>query len=108
MIRISRPKSYTLENATEKNRLYPDTFEIPEREELESLRIGDIVKLIFIPTDEFREEEECGGERMWVIITKIDGNQYVGTLDNQPMVIHELEIGGLVRFKRENIASLWS
>jgi len=57
-----------------------DSFEMPSRRELSSLKIGDNVKLIF--TDKDNEN----GERMWVKLTKNEsGEKWEGELDNKPL-----------------------
>lgn len=52
--------NYKLENGEDRNQENPKTFYIPSRKERESLKEGDIVKLMFA----FTEEEST--ERMWV------------------------------------------
>ena len=59
------------------------SFELPEREELLRLKIGDWIKLFFV------EPNGQGGERMWVIITKMDknGEAWEGKLNNDPVTL---------------------
>lgn len=70
--------TYILENGEERNQQNPKTFYIPSRKERESIKEGDIVKLMF----RFTKEEST--ERMWVQVVSKDGNQYKGLLDNDP------------------------
>jgi|ERR1043166_1077438 hypothetical protein len=71
--------SYTLDNAAETHREFPATFEIPPQRERESLRVGDLVKLIF--RIEFADEAHV--ERMWVLVSEVRPESYVGVLDNE-------------------------
>ncbi|MDA0024176.1 hypothetical protein [Brachyspira hyodysenteriae] len=52
---------YYLENAFELNKEYPDTFEIPSKKEINSLKVNDLVKLIFV---EENDNPETMPERM--------------------------------------------
>lgn len=62
-----------------KRPLLHSNFELPTREELLDLKVGDFVKLIFT------DKKGKNGERMWVILTKInkEGDCYHGILDNK-------------------------
>jgi len=86
-----------LGDAEERNTANPTTFEIPSRHERESVRIGNFVKLLFLPDHEQR------GERMWVKVTQRKEGRYVGTLDNHPIVVMSLEHGDTVEFGPEHI-----
>ena len=88
-------KLIDLVDAAQKNKEHPDSFEIPSNEELNSLKAGDYVKLIF-----------GGKERMWVEITSLDSdNNYKGKLSNVPLFI-DFEFGDIITFKREHICSI--
>jgi hypothetical protein len=71
---------YFLDDCEARNRSNPTTFEIPPSEVIYGVDIGDLVKLSFLST----EEEEVGGERMWVEIT---GFEAVGT-DFEDAIAH--------------------
>ena len=63
----------------------PDTFWIPEKEERLNLKLGDAAKVII----EIESEDDLGnihlqGERMYVIVSEILENFYIGILDSQP------------------------
>jgi hypothetical protein len=77
----------------------PDTFEIPEQRHKDHILPGDIVKLGFGSRD--------GGERMWVTITKVRGDRYWGTLDNDPVVIWGKRYGSKLRFRGKHIIALY-
>lgn len=87
---------YYLENAFELNKEYPDTFKIPPQKEIDSLKDGDYVKLIFA-------EENTAAERMWVKITEINGDNFIGILDNDPYGLKSVKCGDKIVFKTENI-----
>lgn len=95
---------YTLMDCIKQNADYPDTFEIPDPHEIEAIRPGDFVKLIFAPTEP-DPEAVCGAERMWVKVTTAGTGGYTGTLDNMPVLV-PLEPGEVIEFTSANIASI--
>lgn len=74
---------YVLDNAEDIHQQSPETFWIPKKSDRESLVVGDIVKLIF-SMEESAGSEETSVERMWVEVTQVCKNYYVGRLDNDP------------------------
>ena len=109
---LNRPDSpdraYYLENIPEMHRQNPMTFDKPSQEELDTVRVGSIVKLIFCPTEKYREQIESGGERMWVKVTDIRDGKLFGTLDNDPFVFDEfLSYGDVIEFSFDNIADIY-
>lgn len=92
--------SWYLDNVFNLNNESPYTFYIPSSEVLDKLKIGDLVKLIFV-TDE-ASDDEFRGERMWVRIDNITGNKFRGILDNEPYRL-PLNIGDEISFGIENI-----
>lgn len=92
---------YSLINAEEQNKKYPETFHIPSREMVEAIKVGDIVKLGF--------EENEFVERMWVVVTAIEKGHmdFIGRLDNDPFEHKSVKCGDLVPFKAENIFNVW-
>lgn len=95
--------NWKLVNAETRAKTSPETFEIPDREARESLKPGNIVKLIF----ELQNSTDIAGERMWVeIIGKAD-NMYIGTLDNDPQFIKDLAAGDKIDFRPEHITEIW-
>lgn len=77
----------------------PYTFWLPSPAELAALAPGDLVKLIFRPT----EARGWGAERMWVTIDRIDGDTLAGRLDNEPYDIPGLSCGDCVLFRRHHV-----
>ena len=67
---------------------------------LEKLKIGDLVKLIFVSKNE--EEDGFNGERMWVEIIERNEKKFVGELSNEPYRL-DLKIGDKISFGIENI-----
>lgn len=95
---------YYLENAFELNKEYSDTFEIPSKKEIESLKVNDLVKLIFV---EENDNPETMPERMWVKIIKINKDNFIGILDNNPYYIESVKYGDEIVFKIENIIDIY-
>ena len=95
-----------LENVEELAKKNPDSFKILPREWRETLKIGDYAKLIF----RFAAPVEGGpdGERMWVKVSNptVNGEVYIGTLQNIPTLAPDLRYGQLVYFKPENICQI--
>ncbi|WP_157151709.1 DUF2314 domain-containing protein [Brachyspira sp. SAP_772] len=95
---------YYLENAFELNKEYPDTFKIPSKKEIDSLKVNDLVKLIFV---EENDSSETIPERMWVKIIEINKDNFVGILDNNPYYIESIKYGDEIVFKVENIIDIY-
>lgn len=87
-----------LGDGVERNREFPDTFEIPSEAIRHSVQPGDAVKLMF-------EMKSGPGERMWVDVVKVGRRRLVGTLCNEPVFIPRLMPGDEIRFRREHIIS---
>lgn len=81
----------------------PYTFYLPCENELLSVAPGDIVKIIF---ESIPPSPEWGAERMWVIVTKVDGDNLTGTLDNEPADMPQLKHGDIVQFQRGHIIDI--
>ncbi len=79
-------------------------FELPSRETLLKLKVGDLVKIMF------REKDE-GVERMWVIITKQQSSiEWSGKLDNEPFgekMKKVIKLGDEVIFHPLDIIQTW-
>jgi hypothetical protein len=96
----------------ESHRNNPDTFWLPPLEQRQNLKRGDAAKLIF----EIEGEEEDGavavqGERMWVIVSDMIGQTYMGILDNQPICLQRsddvyLRFGAEVPFRAEHVIDI--
>ena len=79
---------WELESAEARHAASPKTFWIPDRQTRESLRVGQLVQLLFqIAGTGDDGEREVNVERMWVEIEGRIDNLYVGCLRNQPASI---------------------
>lgn len=90
---------WSLASGLERNRLYPDTFWVPTREDKSRIQVGSIVKLMF-------EMKDGWAERMWVEVTEINRKGYVGTLCNTPVGIPRLAPGKPVKFSADGIIDI--
>ncbi len=76
---------------------HPDTFWVPSPEEKAGLQPGDTVRLIWTV-----KRYPAAGERMWVEITRRDGDQLVGRLKNWAVFVH-LNPDEIVKFHIDDI-----
>jgi len=96
------PASYTLDSAVETHREFPDTFHIPPQAERESLRPGDLVKLMF----RIQDGEFMHVERMWVIVEQARPEFYIGVLDNDPYCTADIHSGQKVQFHSDHVIEI--
>lgn len=75
------PTSYWIEDPRPIAADAPYTFFLPSVEEVQAIEVGDLVKLAFQYEGDI---EKWGGERMWVTVTSIDGDELAGNLSNEP------------------------
>jgi hypothetical protein len=94
---------YTLKSGVTRHSRHPETFWIPDREERESLRPGDMVKLMFVVPEETRGPST---ERMWVKVTRDSNGAYRGELNNAPVFIRHLPKGTLIKFGPEHVIDI--
>lgn len=94
--------TYTLDNAAETRREFSNTFYLPPKEQRESLRIGDLVKLIF----RIEFDDDAHVERMWVQVTDVRSDGYVGVLDNDPYCTDEIRSGMRVEFHSDHVIQI--
>jgi hypothetical protein len=95
---------WALANGVTMHAEFPETFEIPAPAETQSLKPGDLVKLVFKPE---QPEGACTGERMWVQVTRISEPYLVGRLDNHPFTLSAwLHVGSQVVFLREHVIDI--
>lgn len=90
-----------LEDARELAEAAPYTFYLPSAEVIAMLQPGDAVKLVFHYDDD--DSDDVAVERMWVRITEIEGDDFRGELDNEPLVITALQAGELIDFASYHI-----
>lgn len=95
---------FSLEDVQAKHQKNPRHFLIPSQEEINRLKPGDQVRLIFVLDTVL--ENGCRAERMWVELTEIRDGKFKGRLTNQPAYITSIQLGDELAFAREHIASL--
>lgn len=96
------PVSYTLDDGAETHREFPDTFQIPPQAERESLRPGDLVKLIF----RIELDNEAHVERMWVQVREVGTVFCAGILENDPYCTEEIRSGMRVEFHADHVIQI--
>lgn len=94
--------SYSLDNGAEIHREAPETFWLPPQLERETLRPGDLAKLIF----RIESGAEAHVERMWVRVTETKPESYVGVLDNDPYCTDEIQSGMRVEFHADHVIQI--
>ncbi len=107
-------KYFTFVDGIEMNRNHPDTFHIPDTAEKSAIKVGDFVKIGFIPTPEARELGIDMTERMWVKVSELDASRgdleplfLTGTMANAPFVFSDvLSHGDAVSFENRHILSI--
>ncbi|NQX64751.1 DUF2185 domain-containing protein [Paenibacillus alba] len=95
--------TWKLDSAVEIHKESPYTFYLPSDQVISQLKVGDLVKLIFMATETF--DNGCQAERMWVEILERDETDFRGKLANQPYYLSSLQHGDLIDFKSEHICS---
>jgi Uncharacterized protein conserved in bacteria (DUF2314) len=95
--------SYVLDSGEQCHGDAPSTFELPPRERRESLIKGDLVKLMF----RIKVDDKEYVERMWVGVTEVKSEAYVGVLDNDPYCTSEIRSGLRVEFNADHVIQVW-
>lgn len=88
-----------LESGAERNRAYPESFEIPSEAERLEIEPGAVVKLMF-------EMKDGWGERMWVNVSTVGKRHLIGTLANTPVGIPRLGHGDKIKFTRDHVIDI--
>jgi hypothetical protein len=96
---------FYLENVKEQNKKYPRTFLIPSQEDIDNIKEGTLVKLVFVM--EKALENSCRAEKMWVKVESIHHGTYTGILDNDPYYIMSIKAGAKIMFNSSNIACIY-
>jgi len=101
---------WELESAEVRHAASPDTFRIPDRALRDSLRVGQLVQLLFqIQALDDDGNREVNVERMWVEIDGRVDSLYVGSLRNQPASIEAgqgLDFKSKVAFRAEHVIDI--
>ncbi len=95
--------SWHLSDAQKLSEQNPYTFDRPSPDVLSKLKVGDFVKLIFEIKD--TSSEAPGAERMWVLITSVTHDGYLGKLRNVPNWIKDLKLDDTIQFQVRHIAN---
>lgn len=108
---VTRPNldddGWRLDSAVDRHNDAPATFRIPPAEVRESLKIGDLAKLLF----HLRGSDDDGRpsvtiERMWVTVTEVTDAGYIGRLESTPRTSAAVAPGDLVPFAAEHVAAV--
>lgn len=84
-----------LVDAEQRQAEHPDTFEIPDAELRSILDKGLLAKVIL--------ESNGAGERVWLKITRVDGDTYTGSCMNDPIFTTVVRKGTRIRFGARHI-----
>ena len=95
-------QSWILENVQFIADEFPYTFYKPSDKVISQLKEKNFVKLIF--KFESDDPEVPSAERMWVEITGIKKDNFIGILSNEPFHIKDLQYGDKLEFKKCHIA----
>ena len=99
---------WELESAIERYREYPEKFEIPSKEELKYIQVGDMVKLLFLFWEYDKPQKNIVScERMWVTIKSINGENISGQLESEPRTSEILKPLDSISFTREYICAVY-
>lgn len=93
--------TWYLEDARELAEEAPYTFYVPSPEVIDMLQPGDVVKLIFHCDN--GNPDDYSAERMWVRITEVEGDDFRGVLDSEPVNIPDLHTGDEIDFASYHI-----
>lgn len=96
---------WELGNGVENNQRWPDTFWIPSDEEKAEVDVGTRVKVAFQMRQGYGEQDGWG-ERMWVDVTEVKGDRFIGELFSQPVGIPKLESGHRIGFTADHIIDI--
>jgi glyoxylase-like metal-dependent hydrolase (beta-lactamase superfamily II) len=102
-VQVAPGVTYVLEDGEKSHQQYPDTFEIPSKEERQNLKAGQTVKLMFRITADGKTQTE----RMWVIVKGKQQGGYLGILDNDPVCTQKMRSGVEVRFEPRHVISIY-
>ena len=83
-------------DAQQKNKEHPDTFEVPDRSELDSIKKGSIVKVA------------RNNERFWTSVVSVDGDKITATVDNDLICEQPFNYGDIIKFEKRHIHCVWS
>lgn len=94
---------FNLDDIRDYERDYPQNFRAFS--DIDALEPHDLVKLIFRFEDD--ESDFAQVERMWVVVIRREGDELVGTLDNEPYTKGCLNLGDEIKFKIYNVFEIY-
>ncbi|NLR94902.1 hypothetical protein [Flammeovirga agarivorans] len=83
------------ENAQDLRIKHPDTFSAPNKEELDNLKVHDIVKICY------------EAERFWTRVLKVEGDKVIASVDND-LLNPSLSYKDIVIFNKNNIYAIYN
>lgn len=94
--------TYTLQNAEDQARTYPDDFNIPDLKDRKTVPDGHFAKVGFVT--ESNSGSKCV-EYLWVrvIDRESDDGTYYGVLEDEPNFTNGVKIGDPIQFEAENV-----
>lgn len=100
-------KHYTLIDGAARAAAHPASFEALPQDARVKLVVGAFAKCIFEPVGT-ENEPPFNAERMWIKITEVRGDTFVGTLSNDPLLFNEdvLKAGDEIEFEFHHVISL--
>lgn len=104
-------------DAHQKHKQYKTTFDIPDKEEVEGIEEGTMVKMAFVVPKGSEPVSAAShsfmassglpqvpeAERMWVEVVERNGDRFLGKLANDPAFIADMEFGDKVEFETKHI-----
>ena len=93
--------TYEIEDPRPIAKKNPYTYYLPSQARIEAIEPGDGVKLVFVGSPNGLKYGL--GERMWVGVETISGDDFVGILQNVPSDMPQIKHGDEVKFKRWHI-----
>jgi hypothetical protein len=97
-------RDWELGNGEDRHRANPRRFFVPDLRVRESLKRGDVVRLLFDLIQP--APDQPGAERMWVMVDEVCDTTYVGILGNQPAAISDLARGDRIRFEPRHVIAV--
>lgn len=84
-------------NAQEMAKKYPETFKAPTLNQLNNLKVGNLVKVCVEP------------ERFWTFILEINGDEIKAQIDNRLIFTgeHYLKYKDVITFNKNNIYQIY-
>ena len=89
MKKINKKLNFT--DAQEMAIIHPNTFSAPSKQELDSIKVGDCVKVSHID------------ERFWNVVKKIKGDTITAEVNNDLICKHPFKCGDEIVFEKRHV-----